>query len=86
MEEVETYYPLTVTLPAVTYPHTTAWPVKFSTVQDPETGIGNGEVPDPFLPTSIVQVLVMPTSLKLVAYSNNKLAEHVTVMGPVPVL
>ena len=55
-------------------------------MQVPETGIGNGEVPEPDLPGCKVQVLVIPTSLKAVAYSYNKLAEHVTVIGPVPVL
>ena len=50
-------------------------------MQVPETGIGNGEVPEPDFPGYKVQVLVIPTSFKAVAYSYNKLAEQVTVMG-----
>jgi hypothetical protein len=59
-------------------------PTKLSTVHDPETGIGNGEVPDPDFPTYKVHVLERPTLLAATVSFSNKLAEQVTVNGPFP--
>jgi hypothetical protein len=55
-------------------------------VHDPETGIGNGEVPDPDFPTYKVQVLEIPTLLAATVSYSNKLTLQVKVNGEVPVL